>query len=63
MTGGGGLENWEGAWGTAPLFTMFLSDEGPTLETLDFIVTVSAVHQPFSSSSQSLFGCNIIYPL
>ena len=50
MTGGGGLENWEGAWGTAPLFTMFLSDEGPTLETFDFIVTVSAVHQPFSSS-------------
>ena len=26
---------------------MFLSDEGPTLETLDFTIRVSAVNQPF----------------
>ena len=30
---------------------MFLSDEGPTPETLDFIyLSISAVHQPFSIS-------------
>ena len=28
---------------------MFFSDEGPTLETLDFAICLSAVHQPFSS--------------
>ena len=26
---------------------LFLSDEGPTLETLDYILSVLAVHQPF----------------
>ena len=39
---------------------MFLSDEGPTLETLDFAFRWSAVHQPFYISISSLGRASII---
>ena len=29
------------------VYKVILSDEGPTLETLDYILSVLAVHQPF----------------